>query len=262
MNIGAHIKNMNEQGYTVIENVISPGDLKEIQIKFEELIEKYESDFEKLRINEVDAGIIRCMVGRGEIFEKFFYVSEVVEVAKAILGNFIHYSFNGVYTSKKFKHPASVFHTDVPVWTDNVALSINNFYLVDDTTEENGATWLVPGSHLQEKPSDEFIEKNKIQATGKAGSVIMLHSKLYHASGINHTDKRRKCMVNLMRRSFMKPQFNWQKVISPEMAARMNEDTKRLFDFYTSPPNSPEEYYAEGIRRRDAALKQKNNNTY
>ena len=132
--------------------------------------------------------------------------------------------------------------------------------MVDDTTEENGATWIVPGSHLMEvPPSPEYIEKHKIQATGKAGSVIITQSKLYHASGINYFGSPRKIISNVMRRSFIKPQFNWKKVLTDDVIGRMNEETKRLFYFYTSPPNSPEEYYAEGIRRREAKARLEQN---
>ncbi len=252
MEITKYVNQINEQGYALIENVVSPEAIHKMQIRFEELIEKYEADFDTSRISEVDMGIIRCMVNRGDCFEKLFYVPEVVNIARVLLGDFIHYSFNGSYASKKFAHPASRFHTDVPVWTNNVTLSINNFYLIDDTTSENGATWVIPGSHLLElPPTDSYIDRHKIQVTGKAGSVIMLHSKLYHATGTNYTNNHRKCIANLMRRSFMKPQFNWQKVLTPDAIAYMNDETKRLFDFYTSPPNSADEYYKEGVRRRN-----------
>jgi len=251
MDITKHVKNINEQGYTLVENVLSPADLKKIQIRFEELIEQYHSDFDSSLIPEHEMGVIRCMVNRGNCFEKLFYVEDVMAINKAILGDCILYSMNGFYTSKKFKHPASIFHTDIPIWTD-VVLRINNFYLIDDVTSENGATWVVPGSHLlPDRPSDDFINKHKIQVNGKAGSVLIMQSKLYHAAGINYTDSHRKCIGDVMQRSFIKPQFNWQKIIPTETAARLDEKTKRLFDFYTSPPNSVEEYNREGIRRRE-----------
>lgn len=253
MNHQNTIETIQRDGFAVMNQVIGAAELSAMQQAFDKLIHQYESNFNPEHINENELGTLRCIISLDKAFLPLAAVQPVMEVAQELLGDYLYYSFNGFYTSSKFTHPTTLFHRDVPLFTPEVMLSLNLLYCIDDTTVENGATWFVPGSHLlRNRPSDDYIEQHKVQVTMKAGSVLLFNSLTYHASGINHNGVQRRCIANVLRKSFMKPQFQWDKVFTENgFAAQMDESSKKLFGFYNNPAPSLEAYYQEGIRRRE-----------
>ena len=68
--------------------------------------------------------------------------------------------------------------------------------MLDEFTEENGATYLLGGSHrLREKPSDEVFFKSAVRAVGPAGSIVVFNSNLWHAAGVNRSDRPRRALT-------------------------------------------------------------------
>lgn len=246
------IETIERDGFAVMEQVISGEDLLKMQQAFNRIIEEYEASFDPERINENELGTLRCIISLDKAFLPLSSVEPVMDVASALLGDYLYYSFNGFYTSSRFTHPTTLFHRDVPLFTPDIMLSLNLLYCLDDTSAENGATWFVPGSHLLPgRPSDEYIEKHKVQVSMKAGSVLLFNSLTYHASGINHSGAQRRCIANVLRRSFMKPQFQWDQILhSNGFADELSDHSKKLFGFYNNPAPSLEAYYQEGLRRR------------
>ena len=61
--------------------------------------------------------------------------------------------------------------------------------MLDDFTEENGATYLLTGSHRQrERPSSEEFFRGAVRAIGPAGSIVVFDSNLWHAAGVNRSE--------------------------------------------------------------------------
>jgi len=253
MNHSNTIETIQRDGFAVMEDVIGAKELAAMRLAFDSLIQDYEAGFNPDRINENELGTLRCIISLDKAFLPLANVQPVMDVAQELLGDYLYYSFNGFYTSSRFTHPTTLFHRDVPLFTPEVMLSLNLLYCIDDTTSENGATWFVPGSHLlRNRPSDEYINAHKVQVSMKAGSVLLFNSLTFHASGINHNGAQRRCIANVLRKSFMKPQFQWDKIFTENgYADHLQENTKKIFGFYNNPAPSLEAYYQEGIRRRE-----------
>lgn len=104
-------------------------------------------------------------------------------------------------------------HRDMRTWFP-CRLSLNMLIMLDDFTEDNGATWLLSGSHLKrEMPTDEEFYAVAQQITGKAGDIILFDSQLVHATGLNKTDKVRRCIPLTFVRSFMKQQCDFASLV-------------------------------------------------
>jgi ectoine hydroxylase-related dioxygenase (phytanoyl-CoA dioxygenase family) len=72
-------------------------------------------------------------------------------------------------------------------------IQLQSIWMLDDFTEINGATRVVPGSHLKHaKPN---FEQEAIPVLGKAGSVIISHGMLWHATGKNTTKDTRSAIL-------------------------------------------------------------------
>ena len=64
----------------------------------------------------------------------------------------------------------------IPGYSTNLGVIIP----LDDFTEKNDATFILPGSqNMLESPEEDYFYKNAKRIIAKAGSVIFLNSRLY-----------------------------------------------------------------------------------
>jgi ectoine hydroxylase-related dioxygenase (phytanoyl-CoA dioxygenase family) len=95
-------------------------------------------------------------------------------------------------------HIDTPFPEPLPLWP----VKANTIWLVDDFTEHNGSTEVVPGSHkspYKPKPGDETRLKKVI---AKAGSVLFTHGNLWHRSGINSSTASRTVLLGSFAASY------------------------------------------------------------
>jgi len=75
--------------------------------------------------------------------------------------------------------------------------TINFMFAVDDFTEENGATIIIPGSHLWPVNRLPLPTDVRSCAAMKAGSVCMFSGNLWHSGGSNNTQKTRRGVISV-----------------------------------------------------------------
>ena len=87
-------------------------------------------------------------------------------------------------------------HRDQRFFSGDLHLMVQLLVMLDDFTEENGATWLLAGSHrTREKPSDDEFFARAVRAVGPAGSIVVFDSNLWHAAGVNRSGQQVRAMV-------------------------------------------------------------------
>ena len=87
---------------------------------------------------------------------------------------------------------------------------ITALLFLDDVTEDNGPLLVAPGSHKGpllslwqdgqftgrvEEAEAERLQQQAIPQTGRAGSVCLMHARVAHASGANHSDQPRTLFI-------------------------------------------------------------------
>jgi hypothetical protein len=104
---------------------------------------------------------------------------------------------------------------------------------LDNSTEKNGSTRIIPKTHKKLGWPEEHIDiykrnKHEIRPAIKAGSIVIVNLNLWHAGSINISGKnRRMIMVNIKRRSL--PQLlNYKKFLSKKTKNKLNEVQKYL----------------------------------
>ncbi len=92
----------------------------------------------------------------------------------------------------------------------------NVTWLLDDFTEDNGATRFVPGSHrFNRSPRPEDGDAS-IAVAAPAGTMVIFESRLWHRTGENHTtDRTRAALFGWYSRPIYRPQENWFLSLSP-----------------------------------------------
>ncbi|MDQ1402702.1 MAG: hypothetical protein QOG03_1018, partial [Actinomycetota bacterium] len=131
---------------------------------------------------------------------------------------------------------------------------VNTMWALDDFTEENGATRLIPGSHtwVDRTPTkDDPI----VKAVMPAGSVIFYSGRIWHGGGANQTDRPRLGVILEYVSAWLRPQENHILAVPREVAAELPERLQELLGYNVYPPfvgyvdgRHPRRYITDPVR--------------
>lgn len=157
---------------------------------------------------------------------------------------FILNSFGAVVTHKDAASYAMNPHRDVRAFTGEFKLILNLLLMLDDFTVENGATYLLSGSHARpERPSPEGFARDAHRLTGKAGTICLFDSNLWHAAGQNHTQTPRRAVTLTFSKGLVKPQFDYIRFFGEARVASMDARLRQRLGWDARVPASLEEWY-------------------
>jgi ectoine hydroxylase-related dioxygenase (phytanoyl-CoA dioxygenase family) len=107
--------------------------------------------------------------------------------------------------------------------------------MLDDFTKRNGGTHYVPRSHLRRDIPDRNGDYDYAVLEGEAGTVVVMDSGLWHRAGPSSLDSR-WAVFNLFGPWFMKPYFDYPKMIGTEGGKLLTPTLRKLFHFNSIPP--------------------------
>jgi ectoine hydroxylase-related dioxygenase (phytanoyl-CoA dioxygenase family) len=133
---------------------------------------------------------------------------------------------------------AQILHHDdaiYPVPRPHDEFVLNTMWALDDFTEANGATRIVPGSHgwAQEKPD---ASTPTVAAEMAAGSVLFYLGSLWHGGGANTTVRPRLGVILEYVASWLRPQENHFLGVPVEIARQLPERLQELLGYNIRPP--------------------------
>lgn len=107
-------------------------------------------------------------------------------------------------------------------WPD-AALVMNVIWVIDDFTEEAGATRYVPDSiRVGRNPERQDLETLAVEAP--AGSTIFVHGRTWHTSGANRTEVQERAGVLLTyARAYVRPFVDWYRELGPAIETAPDE---------------------------------------
>lgn len=113
-------------------------------------------------------------------------------------------------------------------------LAVNVGWVLDDFTEEVGATRYVPGSHLLGRNPLPGEEYETVSVEAPAGALLVMDGRLWHQSGINRSaGTHRAALFGYYIRSWIRPQINWNAMLDPDVAASMSPELLDLLGYRT-----------------------------
>jgi hypothetical protein len=141
-------------------------------------------------------------------------------------------------------------HRDQRTFSGDLHLMAQLLVMLDDFTEENGATFLLSGSHrAAAKPSDEVFFRAASRAVGPAGSIVMFDSNLWHAAGRNGSKRPRRALTLAFTRPFIKQQLDYPRALGYDREALLPEPLRQLLGYNARVPASLDEWYQPPERR-------------
>ncbi|MEM7292718.1 MAG: phytanoyl-CoA dioxygenase family protein [Pseudomonadota bacterium] len=138
-------------------------------------------------------------------------------------------------------------HIDSRVAGLNRPLMVNVLWMIDDFTDSNGATRVVPGSHRRTHFAENGRRyEDEIVLTGRRGSAVVFDAGLWHGGTANTNGVRRWGLVLGYARWFIKPAFDFARNTPADLFQRLSVSQQRLLGFDSAPP--PDEFTR--VRRR------------
>lgn len=246
----------DRDGYIIFERVLSPAEIAAQRAALQPHLEadiQGRNDFEGLKTNRVYA-----MLGKDPIFADLITHPLALAFVEADLGpNALLSACLAINL-----HPGETvqpWHTDdghIRIPAPRPSFGVSTFWALDETTAENGATELLPGSHLW--GSDEFetlmrsdafsdtemrdvdddpaARDDAVKAVMPAGSLMIAKGNLVHRGGANRSDKPRLIVTPQYCPPWARPLETMLLAVPPEKAAALPERARELIGYSIHPP--------------------------
>jgi ectoine hydroxylase-related dioxygenase (phytanoyl-CoA dioxygenase family) len=252
LNIDDYATEMDRRGWVVIPGAVES-----------ELVARMLQDIEKSWItcraimerNGVanDAELtVHHLVGQQDSFLDFINDLEPLMpyLEHYFASKFILNSFGGAINTKGRTSYAQRVHRDIRSYSGDMPLLLNTLVMLDEFTPENGATWLMSGSHkAPEKPSDETFRAGAEQAVGPAGSILIFNSNVWHAGGNNQTDRPRRSVTPMFCKPFIKQQFDYPRAVGYDRVDEFRPHVRQVIGYNSRVPATLDEWYQPPARR-------------
>lgn len=236
------IETLDKEGYLNLGQLLTNEQVTAINTRIDELLqiegtnagaEMYESKYIR-HPKEEGADRLADLVNKGAIFDIFYTHSHVLAGIEAVLGPAFKLSSLN-YRAAKPGQGLQKLHVD---WGNTVVQDqykvCNSIWLLDDFTENNGATRIVPGSHKWGfLPDEDMTDPNlphpdEIRIKAPAGSVFIFNSHVWHGGTQNHTSKYRRSIHSYFCASELPQQLNQKKYITDETRKRLDLNSQKI----------------------------------
>ncbi len=238
------VASLDANGYLGLGQLLSVNQLKEVNARIDELIalegehagsELFESKYIR-HPKEAGADRLADLVNKGSIFDMFYTHPRVLAAIQAVLGHAFKLSSLN-YRAARPGLGLQKLHVDYGNTVPQGGYKVcNTIWLLDDFTETNGATRIVPGTHkLKELPQDVLEDQNlahpeEIKIIAPAGSVFVFNSHVWHGGTTNHTSKFRRSIHSYFCTSDQPQQLDQQHYITEETKNRIGIEGQKILD--------------------------------
>jgi ectoine hydroxylase-related dioxygenase (phytanoyl-CoA dioxygenase family) len=228
---------IRREGYVVVPDLISQRDVREIVDSLAPWLQGQlfgRNDFEGLRSERVYA-----LLAKAPAIARIVEHPDVLAVIDQLLHP--HYRLSACLAIQV--HPgetAQGWHSDdayVLLPRPRPMLGVSAIWAFDDFTHENGATEVIPGSHLWGAADWAAPDDTRaVQIQMKAGSAVLFAGTLVHRGGAHHGTGTRLGITPQYCEPWVRQIENMALAVPPECARNYSERVQELLGYDISPP--------------------------
>jgi ectoine hydroxylase-related dioxygenase (phytanoyl-CoA dioxygenase family) len=233
-----HAEELREQGFTIIEGVLNPEQVEAGRRALDEIFESERAIGRERNWHNKQYMVSYLLPQKHPLFRTLCFSEPVLELMRELLGErFVLGSMNGFSTTPGGE--AQSLHIDQWESIPHQVLTINVTHTLDDFTVANGCTRGIPGSQnrvWQRGMDTRSLEPETVYFEAPAGSVIAFNGGLWHAGSQNTTKLPRRAVHAFFHRSWIVPQWDYARSLSPDVIEQLTPEQKRLFGFNARAP--------------------------
>lgn len=222
MSISSIVAQIKRDGFYVVEGVIPKTEVDSVcdevvaaqgRCHAEAEAAKAATRAKGHRIGAEGVAGLRQVMNETQVFAPYVASRKLLDVVEALFGPYARVSC----TDCVINYPGNergYWHSDWPYNATNAShipapypdtlLHLSTIWMLTDFTEENGGTFVVPGSHRSDNNPSAGLMANidrdapyptEVQVTGSAGSVLMYDSRMWHSVAPNLGDTPRVALI-------------------------------------------------------------------
>ena len=232
--LDAHVARVQRDGFTIVEDAIEPALLDALA----EQLERLEAELDARPATNLFEGLrtvrIYNLLARGDVFAEVPVAANILPIVERVLDRgCLVSSLSSIAIGPG--ESAQPLHADdmlIPLPRPHQALVCNTMWALTDFTADNGATRVIPGSHLRDAPPElGRTYDDTVPAEMKRGSVLVFNGSIWHGGGENRTERRRVGVAMNYCAGWMRQQENQQLGIPLEIARGFSPRLRKLVGY-------------------------------
>ena len=231
--VASHLAEIAERGFTMLEGVLAPDladDLHDDLVRLESELDIHPApnSFEghhTLRIYN--------LLVHGPRYEQIPVHPRVLPVVEGVLdrGCLVSSLSSIAILPGETAQPIHADDQLLPLPKPHVPIVCNTMWALTDFTAANGATRVIPGTHLAADHPEYGRHYDSIPAEMPKGSVLVWNGSLWHGGGANTTDRRRVGIAMNYCAGWVRQQENQQLGIPRDVAAGFSPRLRELVGY-------------------------------
>jgi ectoine hydroxylase-related dioxygenase (phytanoyl-CoA dioxygenase family) len=249
MTFEEHVLELDAAGYTVLEGMLTPAECDEARAALGRIFAA-EKELPGAPQSRTAAQAYNLQ-NKAPIFERCYQLPPLLRLVRHFLGE------DAVLSSVQAHRvspgaPAQGLHYDGSItgpFKSNApadagrrivshVLGFNVVFCITEFTRANGATRVVAGSHRYpglDVPRDRPVPGETIVEAAR-GSILIFNIATWHGASANTSDDVRYAVMSPWRRSWLRPEADLTRSVTPEVLARAGEEGRRIFGFSSRAP--------------------------
>jgi ectoine hydroxylase-related dioxygenase (phytanoyl-CoA dioxygenase family) len=231
------LERFRSDGYAILEGALDAGELAELRAA----LAPYEAgrpmgrnDFEGERSTRVYS-----LAAKGAVFQRLAEHPRILAlIDRVLLPNFLLSTLQSIRL-----HPgenAQEWHTDDAFYLvprpRSATLGVSVIWAIEDFSEANGATQVIPGSHRWGDEHPDTRAHPVVSAVMPAGSAIVFDAATWHRGGANTSAVTRLAISPQYCQPFLRPQESQLLIVPPEAARACSARMRTLLGYSIHPP--------------------------
>ena len=253
------LKQFDEQGYIIVENVLTPEDYRKMRDAFERIhAAENEKGGHEVHV-EPGARRLSNIFNKTDAFDKCLWIPEVLAASAHALGEI---KVHGANVRDPVKgHGQQDLHVDVPKKFADDWWVVNSMIMFDDMTRDNGPTRIIPGSQWWAPINVPYVNigdwepeplspedqarvpadlsapyPGEVLVEATAGSAIICNSSMWHSGTRKTSDKPRRMLHLTYTRRDLPQQLLQLDYLTPELYNRMSPVKRYLLEIEPPKP--------------------------
>ncbi len=238
------IETLDREGYLFLGQLLTETEVAEVNDRIAALMqaegENAGAEFMASKYmrypKEAGADRLADLVNKGSVFDKFYTHPRVLAGIEAVIGS--QYKLSSLnYRAAKPGKGLQKLHVDWRNAVANGAYKVcNTIWLLDDFTEHNGATRIVPGTHKSSILPDEAMadpmqkHPDELRIIAPAGSVYIFNSHVWHGGTNNETAHDRRSIHSYFCSREQPQQIDQKQYITEETKQRIGAAGQWILD--------------------------------
>ena len=233
VDVELHAKEVEEQGYTIVEHAIEPDLVDELNGSLDRLERFFEVQPSPNSFEGHKTLRIYNLLAYDDVWQRVPVHESVLPIVDRVLdpGCLISSLSSINILPGEIAQPIHADDQLIPIPKPHPPTVCNSMWALTDFTEANGATRLVPGSHLRDHNPDYGAPYDSIAAEMPKGSVLIWHGSLWHGGGANATDERRIGIAMNYCAGYIRQQENQQLGLPREKVATFSPRLRQLVGY-------------------------------